>query len=334
MRAPAFWSDPDSLAGALLAPLGWLSGAYALARMRRSAPAGPLPVICIGNPTVGGAGKSPAAQAIAGLLAASGERPAILTRGYGGQIQGPERVDPARHGPADVGDEALTHAALYPTVVARDRLAGARLAAASGATIVVMDDGFQNPSLAKDLSLLVVDGAAGLGNGRVLPAGPLRAPFRPQLAMAQALIVVGAGEAGEAAAAVARQAGLVVLSARLVPDHAVIAAFAGRDVLAFCGIGRPAKFAETLGEAGIRNAILRPFPDHHIYDEADAERLLDEARRTGLPLVTTAKDAVKLRGGPKREALAQTATVIPVVMELGNSAAVDSLIAAVRRTPA
>ncbi len=334
MKAPAFWSEPSSLAGVCLAPLGWLSGTYALARMRRPAPRGPLPVICIGNPTVGGAGKSPAAQAIAARLAASGERPAILTRGYGGDLQGPVTVDPARHHPEDVGDEALTHAALFPTIVARDRLAGARLAAERGATIIVMDDGFQNPSLAKDLSLLVIDGATGLGNGRVLPAGPLRAPFLPQLALAQGLIVVGAGAAGTAAADLARQAGKPVVLARLVPDASVIAAFAGRDVLAFCGIGRPTKFVETLGEAGIRNAILRPFPDHHVYGEQDAAILLDEAVRTGLPLVTTAKDAVKLRGGPKREALARAATIIPVAMNFSGPDLVGDLLAAFRPRPA
>ena len=330
MKAPAFWSDPSSPVGTLLAPLGWLAGAYALARMRRPAPQGPLPVICIGNPTVGGAGKSPATQAIAARLAALGERPAILTRGYGGSLQGPVVVDPARHGPGDVGDEALTHAALFPTIVARDRLAGARLASEQGATIIVMDDGFQNPSLAKNLSLLVVDGAVGLGNAHILPAGPLRAPFLPQLGLAEGLIVVGPGAAGEAVAVQARQAGKPVVRARLVPDPSVIAAFAGRDVLAFCGIGRPAKFIETLGEAGIRNAILRPFPDHHAYGEEDAARLLDEAARTGLPLVTTAKDAVKLRGGPKREALARAATTIPVVMDFGDPGLIDRFLSAVR----
>jgi tetraacyldisaccharide 4'-kinase len=298
--------------------------------MKRPAPRGPVPVICVGNPTVGGAGKSPTTQAIAARLAALGETPAIVTRGYGGSLQGPVLVDPAAHTPAEVGDEALTHAALFPTVVGRDRLAAARLAVEAGASIVVMDDGFQNPSLAKDLSLLVVDGAVGFGNGRVLPAGPLRAPFLPQLALAHALVVVGDGEAGEAVADLARKAGKPVLAAGLVPDAAALAPFLGRNVLAFCGIGRPEKFVETLGQAGIRNAVLRPFPDHHAYAEEDAAQLLGEAARTGLPLVTTAKDRVKLAGGPEREALARAATVVPVVLEFAEPVVLDGLIARVR----
>jgi tetraacyldisaccharide 4'-kinase len=327
LRAPAFWSDPESFAGWLLQPLGLLVGALTLRRMAQPGVKAALPVICIGNPTVGGAGKTPAARLVAERLAAAGHHPAILTRGYGGSLAGPVLVDPAVHGPGDVGDEPLLHARHAMTVVARDRPAGARLAAESGATIIVMDDGFQNPSLVKDLSILVVDGATGLGNGRVLPAGPLRAPWASQLKRAHALLVIGDGGEGDRLAAAASAMGRTVLRAHLEPDAAATAWLQGRDVLAFCGIGRPTKFVETLGRAGARNAVLRPFPDHHRYTPADAARLLDEAKRTGLPLVTTEKDAAKLKGGAALEALAAAATVIPVSLALDAPQALDGLLA-------
>ncbi|AVO46901.1 tetraacyldisaccharide 4'-kinase [Phreatobacter cathodiphilus] len=326
MKAPGFWSDPQAPAGRLLAPLGAVVGAVTLARMARPGARAGVPVICIGNPTVGGSGKTPATQWLAALATARGLSPAILARGYGGRLAGPVVVDPAVHGPADVGDEPLLHARRFPTVVARDRPAGAALAVARGAGLIVMDDGFQNPALAKDLSVLVVDGAAGLGSGRVLPAGPLRAPFRPQLARADALLVVGEGEAGEALAALAAEAGRPVLRGRLVVEAETAAWLSGRDVLAFCGIGRPAKFVETLGAAGARNAVLRPFADHHAYGEADAERLLAEAARTGLPLVTTEKDAVKLKGSPALDRLAAATRVVPVSLKVEEEAAAAALL--------
>lgn len=331
MRAPGFWSDPDSLAGHLLSPLGAVYGALTLGRMARPGARAPLPVVCIGNPTVGGSGKTPATAMMVRHLADKGHRPAVLTRGYGGSLAGPVLVDAARHGAAEVGDEALLHAGLGLTVLAHDRPAGAALAAGLGATVVVMDDGFQNPSLSKDLSILVVDGAAGLGNGHVLPAGPLRAPFAPQMARADALLVVGPGAAGDALAATVAAGGGVVIRAGLAPDPAVAAWLAGRDVLAFCGIGRPAKFVETLGAAGARNAVLRPFPDHHAYGEADALALLDEAARTGLALVTTEKDRVKLKGAPALDQLAAQTVTVPVRLVPDDAEAFARLIAPVSR---
>lgn len=327
MRAPAFWSDPDSVAARLLSPLGALFGAVTLARMSRAGMRAPISVICIGNPTVGGAGKTPATQMVATRLAEAGHRPVILTRGYGGALSGPVAVDPAVHTADDVGDEALLHARHAVTVVAHDRAAGARLAVTLGATVIVMDDGFQNPTLDKDLSLLVIDGATGLGNGHVLPAGPLRAPFRPQLAKAGALLVVGVGEPGDRLAAEAIYAGRPVVRARLQVEPAIAQWLNGRDVLAFCGIGRPSKFLETLGQAGARNAVLRPFPDHHVYRDADAEQLLGEMRRTGLPLVTTEKDAVKLRGSPRLDDLAAASEVVAVRVVPDTPIVLDRLLA-------
>lgn len=331
MKAPSFWSDPEALAGRLLSPFGALVGAVTLARMRGPASPAPAPVVCVGNPTVGGSGKTPTVQWIASRLAAEGRHPAILTRGYGGSLAGPVRVVPGRHGPAEVGDEPLLHAARFPTIVSGDRPAGAALAVAEGADVIVMDDGFQNPSLAKDLSILVVDAAAGLGNGRVLPAGPLRASFAPQLAMADALVLVGEGDAGDRLAEAALHVGRPVIRARLAVPEAVRSRIAGRDLLAFCGIGRPEKFVETLGAAGARNAVLRPFADHHAYVDADAERLLAEAGRTGLPLVTTEKDAVKLTGTAALARLAAAAMVVPVALEIVGADALTPLLARLRR---
>ncbi|MFH1556474.1 MAG: tetraacyldisaccharide 4'-kinase [Pseudomonadota bacterium] len=293
-RAPTFWSHPHTLPGRLLAPIGWIVGAITLRRMAKPGVAMDVPVICIGNPTVGGAGKTPTALALLARLTARGATPFALLRGHGGREAGPLLVDLARHDAAAVGDEALLLAQAAPTVVSRDRVAGARLAVARGASHIVMDDGFQNPSLHKDAAMLVVDGAAGLGNGQVLPAGPLRAPFPGQVARADALMIIGTGAAGEQLAA--RAAGqMPVLRGHLVADADDAAALAGQRILAFAGIGRPEKFFQTLRDLNLDVAACRAFPDHHPYSPADLSSLHREARAGGLSLVTTAKDAARLQ---------------------------------------
>ena len=210
-----------------------------------------IPVLCVGNYHVGGAGKTPTVLALAKLLRDLGETPVVLSRGYGGKLRGPVRVDPARHAASDVGDEPLMLAATLPVVVARDRADGVPLARAQGASVILMDDGFQNPSIAKDASLIVIDSDRGLGNGQVIPAGPLRAPLRPQLARTDALVIVGDGAAaGTVAAEIAAQ-GKPVLRAHLRPDDAQVAALRGKRVLAFAGIGDPRRFFKTLQASGI-----------------------------------------------------------------------------------
>src|SRR5690348_11683549 len=190
MREPAFWWDPDG-GRWWLQPFAGAYGIAAAMRMRSAGRRAGVPVVCLGNLTVGGAGKTPAAIAVARLLLTARERPFFLTRGYGGRLRGPVRVDPAAHGATDVGGEPLRLARLAPAIVARERVAGAVAARRDGATVIVMDDGFQNPSLVKDLSILVVDGRRGIGNGRMIPAGPLRAPLDTQMTRAQALVVIG-----------------------------------------------------------------------------------------------------------------------------------------------
>jgi len=332
-REPGFWQAERSLAGRLLAPAGWAYGRAVAWRFARSRPfrAG-VPVICVGNPVLGGGGKTPTAIAVARLLAGLGRRPHFLTRGYGGRLQGPVTVG-GGHGPGDVGDEALLLAAHAPTHVAADRPAGAAHAVAAGADAIVMDDGFQNPTIAKDLGLLVVDGAAGVGNGKVFPAGPLREPLAAQLARAEALAVIGAGARGATVAEAARAAGVLVLGARLVPA-AGAPDLAGAALVAFCGIARPEKFRRTLEAAGARIAEALIFADHHAFSPHDVARILAAAERHRARPVTTEKDAVRLTedadpGGRLRARLA----VYPVETAFDDPDAVAGLLQAALDRP-
>lgn len=286
MKAPGFWEHDGPLAR-LFEPAAALYAAAGAWRLRRGTPwRAPVPVICVGNVVAGGAGKTPVALDLLGRLPGAH----ALLRGYGGRLAGPVRVAPATHGHEDVGDEALLLAARAPTWVARDRAAGARAAVEAGATAIVMDDGFQNPALHKTLALLVIDGAYGLGNGRVLPAGPLREPFARAIARADAVVILGDDSWG-----VARRLppGLPVLHGDLAPGPEA-AQLAGQKVVAFAGIGRPAKFFTTLRQLGARVVASHPFADHYPYAPADIQPILDEAFQLGALPVTTAKDAVRL----------------------------------------
>ena len=326
MREPSFWWREAGSLSTLLAPLAALYGAVAAHRLAQPGERARVPVVCLGNLTVGGAGKTPAAIAIARLLQAAGARPVFLTRGYGGRLAGPVTVGPPL-GAADVGDEPLLLARVAPTIVARDRVAGARAAEAAGADVIVLDDGFQNPALAKDLSLIVVDGRRGLGNGRVLPAGPLRAPLAEQLDRAHALLVVGdAGASARAVTGMAQARGLPVLRGRLVPDPAARAALAGRRALAFAGIADPDKFFATLRDAAVTVAATQPFPDHHAFSAAQAADLIARAARDGLALVTTEKDVARMTGDGALAALAQQATALPVALNFDNTDAIARLL--------
>jgi tetraacyldisaccharide 4'-kinase len=321
MRAPAFWWRPPGLASALLAPFGAIYGAVTGARLARRGASAGAPVICVGDPTLGGAGKTPTVIALAKLLLAAGERPCLLTRGYRGRERGPLMVDPAIHGAAAVGDEALLLARAAPTVLARDRLAGAHFAAQAKPTVLVLDDGFQNPTLEKDFSLLVIDGASGIGNGRVFPAGPLRAPLAAQLAKTQALVCIGAGAAGEVVAALAAKKGIPVFAAKIVPYRLAAQKLAGRRVLAFAGIGRPEKFFRTLAAIGAEVAERRAFADHHPYSPREARDLLAAAKARDLTLVTTEKDQARMARAPELAALQAASLVLPIVLEFDDAPA-------------
>ncbi|RXH15709.1 tetraacyldisaccharide 4'-kinase [Bradyrhizobium guangzhouense] len=296
MREPAFWYRPRSPKSHLLSPLGALYGAIAARRMAREGLDAGIPVLCVGNYHVGGAGKTPTVLALTKLLRELGETPVVLSRGYGGRRKGPVMVDRNSHTAADVGDEPLMMVRDVPVAVARDRIDGVALAKSQGASVILMDDGFQNPKLLKDASLIVVDSERGLGNGRVFPAGPLRAPLKPQLARTDALVLIGDGRAANDVAAELAKRNKPELRARLKPDAASLAQLSGKKVLAFAGIGDPERFFRTLRAAGIEVARTRPFADHHMFSQAELAALAAEAKAEQLTLVTTEKDLARLRG--------------------------------------
>jgi tetraacyldisaccharide 4'-kinase len=319
MREPGFWWRSDSAAAHLLAPAAAAYGFIAARRMAQPGWRAGVPVLCIGNFTVGGSGKTPTAIAVAKLLTEAGRRPFFLSRGYGGALAGPVRVD--TQGAAAVGDEPLLLARIAPTVVARNRPAGARAAVAAGAGAIVMDDGWQNPSLAKDLVIAAIDGRRGTGNGRVFPAGPLRAPLEKQLDHADALLVIGPpGSAAAAAIAAAERRRLPQFAGDLIPDPAAIERLAGTRVLAFAGIADPDKFFATLEASGITVAARRGFPDHHRYAPDEIARLVADAGAQRLTLVTTEKDAARLAGDAAAHGLAARAVALPVTLKIGGDA--------------
>ncbi|WP_426436793.1 tetraacyldisaccharide 4'-kinase [Bradyrhizobium genosp. P] len=321
MREPAFWHRPSSWTSHLLTPLAALYGAVAAQRMQGAGVDAGIPVLCVGNYHVGGAGKTPTVLALAKLLRELDERPVVLSRGYGGRLRGPVQVDPERYMAADVGDEPLMMATTLPVVIARDRAEGLTLARAQNASVILMDDGFQNPAVVKDASLIVIDGTRGVGNGRVIPAGPLRAPLPPQLERTDALIVVGEGQAAERIAAEVASRGRLVLSAHLKPDEASLAVLRGKRVLAFAGIGDPARFFNTLRANGVEVVRGRSFADHHAFTRGEIDELVADAARDGLTLVTTEKDLARLRGADGLPVWAQAIVPFPVMLQFEDAAA-------------
>jgi len=317
MRAPDFWWDRHAPVGWLLAPLGWVYAAATEWRLSHAAPwRAPVPVICVGNLTAGGAGKTPVVRDLAARLSAGGGRPYVLSRGYGGSARGPLLVDPARHAAAEVGDEPLLLARDAPCLVSADRVDGARAIAAAGGTAILMDDGLQNPALAQDLRLVVVDGETGFGNGRAIPAGPLRETVDAGLARAHALILLGADSHGLEAALAGR---LPILRARLEAHDAM--GLAGAKLVGFAGIGRPGKFHATLRALGADIAGFHAFPDHHPYAERELESLMRDAESAGAALVTTEKDWVRLTPGWRDRIRA-----VPVRLRWHDEKAVEALL--------
>lgn len=326
MRAPRFWWDPSpSLRASLLRPAGILYSTITARRMRRQGQKADLPVICIGNFTVGGAGKTPTALAIARILDAAGESPAFLSRGYGGRLRGPLQVQRDHHTAFDVGDEPILLSGAALTIVSGDRPAGARLAYETGSTVVIMDDGLQNPSLIKDCAIAVVDGATGVGNGLPLPAGPLRTSLETQWPAIDAVLVIGDGEPGQRIAAEARRRDKRVFEARLEPARDAAGALAGRKVLAFAGIGRPEKFFDTLRACGAIVEAGHSFPDHHRYRAAELAALRREAETRGLQAITTEKDLARVAAVSDAQPWPDLA-VLPVRLWIENEAGLRNLI--------
>src|SRR5256714_11015996 len=285
MRAPECWHGPPGLTANLLAPVG---AAWDIATRLRRAVArpyrAPVPVLCVGNLVAGGSGKTPIVLSLAGMLRESRIAVHIVTRGYGGDLAGPVRVDSARHDASAVGDEPLLLAPQAPCWVARDRAAGIAAAAEAGAAIILLDDGFQNPNVAKDLSLVVVDSEYGFGNGRVMPAGPLREPIAPGLARADALVLIGDAPTSSELSG----ASCPVLRAAVEPVNGD--RFRNARIVAFAGIGRPEKFFAMLRRLGGQLVATHAFGDHHPYRGKDIAGLRETAARGNAQLVPTAKD--------------------------------------------
>ncbi len=333
MTPPDFWypqvsgSRPGLWAKAietLLRPLGAIYGAAGQAkRVLSTSYRANVPVVCVGNLSVGGTGKTPVSIAIASMLGAFGHQPFFLTRGYGGTEKGPIRVDQNKHRAAQVGDEPLLLASSAPTIVSRDRPAGAALAEQQGASIIVMDDGFQNPSLVKDAAFVVVDCKAGFGNGLVFPAGPLRESVSEGLRRAEAIIAVGSSpqsDASHISKAIAEHAQdpPPLLKAHLKP---AASGLKPHPYLAFAGIGRPEKFFSTLRDLEAELVTTRAFPDHHMYTNQELDDLRRLAAQRGAKLITTEKDAMRL--SPEWRRMIET---LPVELHFEDRKALEDLL--------
>lgn len=317
-REPEWWYRPAGLTARLLGPVAGVYGAIAARRLDSAdAYRAKLPVICVGNFTAGGSGKTPFSAMLVQFLRARGERPVVLTRGYGGTTRGPHWVDGQRNTASEVGDEPLLLAKLVPVMVARDRRAGAQAIEASGrATVIVMDDGLQNGALVKDLSIAIVDGARGVGNGCVIPAGPLRVPLEVQGPRVGLVVFNGKAKVG-LSKALAVDCPVPQLTARLEPNGDV-AWLKGQRVVAFAGIGNPARFFDMLAGIGAVIVERKAFADHGAFSAADSKRLLAQAARYDAKLITTSKDYVRLQGSAMLGALAAATSALPVVMTVAN----------------
>jgi tetraacyldisaccharide 4'-kinase len=334
-EAPPFWWKKGGLQAWLLAPVSWIYGAVAGRAMRKARRLEmPVPVICVGNFTVGGAGKTPTVITLARAAKAKGLKAGVLSRGYGGSMDRTVVVDPGHHRARDVGDEPLLIAREALTVVSRKRVEGARLLVSQGCDLIIMDDGFQSAKLHFDYALMVVDTMRGIGNGYIVPAGPVRAPTGLQLKFATALLKVGSGNAADPFIRMAARSGKPVFEASIRP--VAPPDIGGCPVLAFAGIADPEKFFRTVESLGAVIAVRQPFGDHQHLTEDEIGDMLATASRENLEIVTTAKDAVRLIGRHGRAAeLLEKARVIEVEMAFDSPATpgliVQQAVAAARR---
>lgn len=311
-ETPSFWFEKAGLRAWALWPFSWAYSRAASLAMH-AAPSGSVaaPVLCVGNFVAGGGGKTPTSLALCDLLKKKGYKPGFLSRGYGGKIAGPEMVDLKNHNALDVGDEPLLLARAAPTVVSADRLAGAQKLVNAGCDFIVMDDGFQNPKLTKDYSLVVVDSRRGVGNGFAMPAGPLRVRLSEQMLLADAVLIIGDQSGADPVIRKAARAGRPVFHSRLETRER--AKWKGKWLIAYAGIADPEKFFQSLRDLGADLAQIKPFGDHHYFTREDVSELLDRAKLMKAELVTTAKDFVRLMGmGEHQNRLARESSVVSV----------------------
>lgn len=320
MQAPNFWhSERKQAIATLLSPLGWLYGLATKTRLATTrAWTSPVPIICIGNLVTGGTGKTPVALDLAKRLQAKGRNVHFLSRGYGGQERGPLRVEPEKHGFARVGDEPLLLAAQAPTWISRERRAGCIAAAKAGADIIIMDDGFQNPYVKKDFSIIIIDGCYGFGNKKLIPAGPLRETIADGLARAQAVVIIGEDRTGSLD--LVSSYGHSPISASLITGP-VPEDIKGKPVVAFTGIGRPDKFFETVSGLGCVVQKKIPFADHHPYSRTDIKLLSNTAKKGNARLLSTEKDASRLPTPFLSEV-----TIVPITLKWDNKESIETLL--------
>lgn len=325
-ETPPFWFEKPSFKSWLLWPISYLYNRGATLKMLSTASTKvDVPVLCIGNFVAGGGGKTPTALAFAKSLKARGFKPGFLSRGYGGRVNVPTLVDRKKFNALDVGDEPLLLAKMAKTVVSADRVAGAKLLIKNGCNFIIMDDGFQNPSLNKDFCLVVVDSRRGIGNGFTIPAGPLRADIQTQITKTDSVLIVGSDNGADEIIRKTARSGKPIYHSNLVMEKPE--QWENKSLIAFAGIADPEKFFESLRKQGAKLELIRSFGDHHYFHKDEILEMLDRAKHLKAKLVTTAKDYVRFLGmGELHETFAKKLSVVHVELKFDDTNAIDVII--------